>query len=818
MKLSIYGILLFIVFATLANAKEVTVFYDDFSDGDYTSNPAWHKDYGNLYVQNGTLNSDGAIVDGSGRYSTTLHYNSNISTIETLIFSFNALIKSVGSPQIGRGVHLSYLNSNIGVEYLFSVANGYTNGAPYNHQSVTFIHLGGEGAKEYVTTQYVPSYDTWYKVKAIRKNGIWTLYVNNQIIGSSQDQLNINSIGVIFLDTVGSVSIDDINITVEVPDDVIPPEPEIEVDPLLKKFAPVLYMHPNEPYLPKEIASVMDYSDLKQSNGDIAKSHPLGLLDLSSISSSRSYYMDMINAKPKEEYGFPEASDFDSYNSSIYGRIVEDENHYKHLQYFIFYPFQRWYNTKHEGDWEMVQVTLNPSDKIESVTYFFNIFTMPYYNKELLDFVDYTHPVVYVAKGSHHTYPDDKLIVLPEDFIFLNNLLGKIKALDNVKSGGVVVKPENIEIENEEVLNYNLIQIDDLTSWIDYQGRWGEETGFELNNGPRGPKHSARFFQKWNKPEEFSYAPDVPFMSAFLYSPLDIVVFGSNGEKITNLSEKMQFYTGEDSEPEAILVSGDRNYTLTLSAKEDGQFTLEVYYYDNETETGIMVRYENITSKRTTKASLDVSLNSHYVLYLDDKDNTSIRYYLPSSMLTYNNYSYVLPDTDGDGVNDYIDNCLNAPNKYQADFNKNGLGDACDSPRYYKKMALSALNNLAKATKKENLTFNLVRRNIEESLEQENWKNDFEPIKIEVFVREFTAALLLKDQKNISNLLAKADSVIVEKQLSMVNVTGNRHETIRKLDSAKKLFNEGNKEMKSGENAKAILLFMGAWQQLNHKP
>ncbi|MBK8699443.1 MAG: thrombospondin type 3 repeat-containing protein [Saprospiraceae bacterium] len=36
------------------------------------------------------------------------------------------------------------------------------------------------------------------------------------------------------------------------------------------------------------------------------------------------------------------------------------------------------------------------------------------------------------------------------------------------------------------------------------------------------------------------------------------------------------------------------------------------------------------------------------------------------------------PDSDGDGVNDFLDNCPNTQNANQLDCNNNGIGDACE--------------------------------------------------------------------------------------------------------------------------------------------
>jgi hypothetical protein len=207
------GITLFVLFFVLNCVHATTtVFEDNFNDNDFTNNPTWTNEFSNAVVIANELHSDGLIVDESDRYVSKLSYPLIFSANDDLILTFDALLKSSGSPQIGRGVHISYYDANSDYTYLLSVTNGYTNGASYDHQSILLGFLHPSGSGNLIKTNFVPNYDTWYKVKAIRHNHSWNLYVDNILIGTENDNLNIVSFKKLILDMTGSVAIDNIKV------------------------------------------------------------------------------------------------------------------------------------------------------------------------------------------------------------------------------------------------------------------------------------------------------------------------------------------------------------------------------------------------------------------------------------------------------------------------------------------------------------------------------------------------------------------------------------------------------------------------------
>jgi hypothetical protein len=167
----------------------------------------------------------------------------------------------------------------------------------------------------------------------------------------------------------------------------------------------------------------------------------------------------------------------EGYGNVAYGRIVEEGGELW-LQYWFWY----YYNNgvlgvgDHEGDWEMVQAHLDSST----------------YEPDVVVFSEHAHasrcttgefqtsatgaPVVYVANGSHASYPEEgeyeTEVPLIDDSVFPNE--------EEVPA----VVPTVVDLAAEE------------PAWVDWPGRWG---GSE--SSPHGPKAHE---PQWSDPDTWA--------------------------------------------------------------------------------------------------------------------------------------------------------------------------------------------------------------------------------------------------------------------------------------------------------------------------
>ncbi|MEM2131360.1 MAG: hypothetical protein QXR96_02470, partial [Candidatus Woesearchaeota archaeon] len=697
-----------------------TIFYEDFNDENLNETYLWKINNNAYYFIDGKLNSDGKKIDSTDRYLNQFDYFFNFSSAN-IEFSFDALLKSSGNPQKGRGVIFSIVGTN-GNRYDLRIQNGYTSDFNINKQSLS-LGYGTDSVYDYITTNFVPEHDKIYNLKAIRQNKTWFFYVDNVLIGQHQDtldltnfyQIHIPSVGSILIDNLKIVSLDSlynenntiINNTNQTINETQINNTEASIDDGLIRNSPVFYLHPDEYYEPREIYSILNNSDLKKEN-HIIKQKPISYNDIENLSSS--YFLDLTNVDITD-FNYPQISDFENFKPVIYGRAISYNNR-KHYQYFIFYPFQKRNIMSHEGDWELIQVNENGAGKIESVEYFFDLWKLIYYDLNLITFINKTHPVVYVALGSHNNYANNDEIDFQNQYLYVQKYLSKIKGLEKISSEGKIYKPKilkNESIENN-VIYYDINDINEIP--LTFKGYYGELSELVLRQPPKGPNENPRFLRKWNEPENYAYNPELPFFSVFLYSPVNFEIFDENNILINETNENLLFL---NEEPKTAIVKGTE-FKLKLKAYDNGQFSMDLFLYDNETEKGLLVSFKNITTKDCSNGYLDANFESNFLLYYDSNCDHKYEIYLPTENTTMN-YEYVLPDEDIDGISDFIDNCINNFNPDQSDFNKDNLGDECDNPIYYKKKALSL-------SEKENIKHKQkVSLSINYSLKDKYWEN-----------------------------------------------------------------------------------------------
>lgn len=307
---------------------------------------------------------------------------------------------------------------------------------------------------------------------------------------------------------------------------------EPSIDPLILKYEPILYFHPDEDFYPMNVEPFVSNSSLWDSQGadpdqEIkaeSDEYPVNLEDLTPQSQdTTNWYLqfsqDLVNktpdpAKAKVEYQALVSSS--QAKPTYYARKMEDSyidadgiaHNFIVLQYWYFYPFNDFgakveKGNNHEGDWESVMIFLdkdteepryaaysahhnegqiqNPVLQFDSVRREWNSQEIDKQDDKIISFI---------GLGSHANYPNngdngkhDILLIDVEGILFTSN--------DLTAENGTNFNNENWQ--NKVVLNN-----DSLPKWIThYQGSWGLiYNGSDIlhnNPGPQGPFYQDKF-------------------------------------------------------------------------------------------------------------------------------------------------------------------------------------------------------------------------------------------------------------------------------------------------------------------------------------
>ena len=167
--------------------------------------------------------------------------------------------------------------------------------------------------------------------------------------------------------------------------------------------------------------------------------------------------------------------------SVVHRRRVAQDGDHTVLQYWLFYyddvysyayPPSNFIWQAHEGDWEVVNVVLDENEHPISSAYSQHCLgqTRGWANTPK---VGDTHPVVYVALGSHANYftvgthPINPVCVPPAALAILNGM-GLPPPADHVLEGPVI-GPAGVDGPATPVH-----MIGDDTPWVSFDGYWGE--------------------------------------------------------------------------------------------------------------------------------------------------------------------------------------------------------------------------------------------------------------------------------------------------------------------------------------------------------
>ncbi len=263
---------------------------------------------------------------------------------------------------------------------------------------------------------------------------------------------------------------------------------------LAARYAPVLYFHADELFRPQPAEVIIEQARLRQSRKlwfDVNVLLSLDALDLADVDSDPSYFLDIW-------YGDNGSSAYANYSAhrsfyegvlspeaggppaTVYAHVVRDEDaDHITIQYWMLYYYNDWFN-KHEGDWELVEVVLDAGGEPQWVV------LSQHHGGTRRSWAsapveDGTHPVVYVALGSHANY------FVGDEGYPNGTEVGSIRVEIMDRTGShhrlvpdVVMIPDREDIEAEADVRSEAL-------WLAFRGQWGEAAVQSDFGGPLGP-------------------------------------------------------------------------------------------------------------------------------------------------------------------------------------------------------------------------------------------------------------------------------------------------------------------------------------------
>jgi hypothetical protein len=186
---------------------------------------------------------------------------------------------------------------------------------------------------------------------------------------------------------------------------------------------------------------------------------------------------------------------------SVYARVVSTSEETA-LQFLFFYYLNDYINI-HEGDWEMIQLLFpsgSPAEIVRSgilperATFSQHTSgrSVPWNALEKSP-ADSTHPVVYVASGSHSNYTRPGFWQASVDF-WLDNCDLTVPQRD---PGAQVLKPQVLEQNGYPLTLLRDPELEQALVWTPYPGKWGQAHWLPGYGGTTSPMVERRGRNAW---------------------------------------------------------------------------------------------------------------------------------------------------------------------------------------------------------------------------------------------------------------------------------------------------------------------------------
>jgi len=279
---------------------------------------------------------------------------------------------------------------------------------------------------------------------------------------------------------------------------------------LARRYAPVLYFHPDELFRPQPAEVIVHQARLRQNRRlwfDVNVLLRLDVPDLLDLPTDDHYFLDVWFGDEGSSSGGNYTAQRAYYQAllspeaggppiAIYAHVVRDEDpQHIAIQYWMLYFYNDWFN-KHEGDWEMAEVILSAGGEPEwlILSQHHGGTRRPWSQVRV---EEVTHPAVYVARGSHANY-----FVGDEVYLQGQTVGGvQIEMADRVGTSGrtlpqVILIPDRADVEADPMAWPE-------ASWLPYRGRWGQTALQGDLGGPLGPADKGA---QWETPVAWGLA------------------------------------------------------------------------------------------------------------------------------------------------------------------------------------------------------------------------------------------------------------------------------------------------------------------------